>query len=616
MTDSQSNQAKLSALLGDLLDGSSTGQQRVELEKLVLSDPSLKRAYAQLLSTHAMLHWMHGSVPMRAIAGLPDENHPATPVAPLEISQEANARESREAGHHSIPPSAPPVSGFGFSAFQMPMIFGFIVLFAIGSFFVYRGTHGEVGGPKSIPGNLVASIDSKSPIQQSSSKGSQPVAKVSAIADCKWRSGQPALDSGSALAVGQALELTSGVAEITYDVGARVIVQSPAAFSIDSSKGIRLDHGKLTAEITNVAAHGFKVITPDATFVDQGTEFGVEVAPGGSSRVHVFRGEVDLALSNKAGSALPTQRLLANAGARLEGDAPNVTFVEETGESYLRSMDQTERDLHVMAYWRFEDHPVGTLLPDTHGNKSITCATVDSSFNGNDLFTYSTLTRPVFSNDVAAAVIPENGRSNQSCLDNTEYPGPAPTRDVYTHSSFSHASPIDLQRVTPTQWTVEASIKMVELGRVQTFVGRDGAEAFVNTPPRLAFQVMADGHLALRYRDVDDRAHKAVAGNFVIAPGRWYHVAGVSDGQQLRLYANALDGRGYQLVAQMDLPADGSTALGTGGAEAEWAVGRGMAHNNWPGEWFKGWIDEVRICDIALQPSEFLFAEKDKKESN
>src|SRR5262249_10777332 len=140
------------------------------------------------------------------------------------------------------------------------------------------------------------------------------------------------------------------------------------------------------------------------------------------------------------------------------------------------------------------------------------------------------------------------------------------------------------------------------------FVGRDGAEAHVNTPPRLTFQITTDGHVALRFIDVDNRSHEVVSDDFTITPGRWYHTAAVSDGRQLRLYANALDGRGYQLVGHADLSDDGSTALGCGGPETEWTIGRGKAHNGLPGEWFKGWIDEVRICDVALDPSAFLFA--------
>lgn len=609
MTGLDHNQERLSVLLADLLDGTIAEHQIAELRVLLRNDEAARAIYFRHMMTHAMLEWRHGAAsnsptPIDGIAKATSvaapANLPSTPLIPTKTTAEGpvNASQPNSSNKSS---TFGFLSGFGASSSFYPISF-VLLLMVIGS---------AVQGVRMLISPSVTKADRSNEIAVQKFPVPQPVStvvKVTAGVDCIWSNSKLNLKTGDSIAVGQSLQLASGVAEITFNVGARVIVQSPAAFSIDSSKSIRLDHGKLTAEITDVAAHGFKVVTPDASFVDQGTEFGVEVAPGGNSRVHVFRGEVDLSLSNKAGLALPTQRLLANSGARLEGDAPHVTFVEETGESYLRSMDQSQRDLHVMAYWRFEDHPVGTLLPDTNENTSVTCATVDSSFNGNDLFTYSYMTRPVFSNDVAATVIPENGRPNHSCLDNSEYPGPAPTRDVYTCSSFSHASPTDLQRATPAQWTVEASIKMVELGRVQTFVGRDSAEVHVNIPPRLAFQVTTDGHLALRFKDTDNRTHEAVADDFTITPGRWYHVVGISDGRQLRLYANALDGRGYQLVANADLPTDGSTALGTGGPEFGWTIGRGKAHNGWPGEWFKGWIDEVRVSDIALDPSEFLFA--------
>ena len=98
--------------------------------------------------------------------------------------------------------------------------------------------------------------------------------------------------------------------------------------------------------------------------------------------------------------------------------------------------------------------------------------------------------------------------------------------------------------------------------------------------------------------------------NSLLEPEHWYHMAAASDGRELRLYVNALDGRGYRLLASDTLPNDGQTALGTGGPEAVWTLGRGKSHNGKPGQWFKGWIDEVRISDIALEPSSFLFAEK------
>src|SRR5262249_1620046 len=157
-----------------------------------------------------------------------------------------------------------------------------------------------------------------------------------------------------------------------------------------------------------------------------------------------------------------------------------------------------------------------------------------------------------------------------TCLDNTEFPGPVSTRDVYTNSAFSHASPIDIQRVTPAQWTIEASVKVMELGRTETFVGRDGGDVHSTNSklPCLAVQITADGRLAIHFKDAEDRVHTATATDATVEADRWYHVAAVSDGKQLLLYVNAIDGRGYRLLAKTDLPQEGSTALNSGGPNA------------------------------------------------
>ena len=99
-----------------------------------------------------------------------------------------------------------------------------------------------------------------------------------------------------------------------------------------------------------------------------------------------------------------------------------------------------------------------------------------------------------------------------------------------------------------------------------------------------------------------------------VAAGRWYHLVATSDGRVLRLYVDGLDGRGYVERAATDLPATGSTALGQGRDDAEWTIGRAGNAGD-PADWlrFWGWIDEVRISDIARQPQEFLFAPRDEK---
>jgi hypothetical protein len=438
----------------------------------------------------------------------------------------------------------------------------------------------------------------------------QFVARLTVADGCRWLDEQGSPQAGGELAVGQTLHLASGVVEIRFDVGARVVLQGPASFAIESPTSARLTMGKLTVEILAKEAHGFTVHTAAATFVDLGTEFGVEVSPDGASRVHVFQGEVNVAL-NSGGSKEPLlQRLPKDFGARFDGDNPQL--MRDTGESFVRSLDRIDRDRHIVAYWRFEEHPVGNVVPHTRRNTAPIRGTLDSSFNGNDLFSFASQNQPHFSSAVPAKVVPQTGQSNTGCLDNSPLREWA-TRDVYTRSAFSHASPVDIQKITPTQWTIEASVKATNWRHgVQTFVGRDGAPALpvVDVPPRLAFQVTAEGRFAIRFRDENGRLHEAVARDFELAQGHWYHVAAVSDGRILSLYANALDGRGYQLIAKNDLPTSGSTALGNGSNDAEWSVGRGKVAGK-PDQWFQGWIDEVRICDDALEPAEFLFA-KDK----
>lgn len=289
-------------------------------------------------------------------------------------------------------------------------------------------------------------------------------------------------------------------------------------------------------------------------------------------------------------------------------------LVEETGECFIRSMDQIGRDQHLVAYWRFEDRPVGILLPDTGGNRRPVRATVDSSYNGNDLYAGMARNRPKFSSDVAAPVVPQTGSLNRSCLDTSQPTTQINRLNLYTHSEFSHAAPLDIQRITPSQWTIEVSVKVAKLaGKAQGFLGRDADFTYEDNrrPAILTFQINDRERFAISFYDASGRLHEAVAEDLPGQVGRWYHLAATSDGRVLRLYVDALDGCGYVLRAAKELPHSGSTALGKGQDKAEWTLGRAGNAGN-PADWlrFWGWIDEVRISDIARQPTEFLFAPK------
>ena len=127
------------------------------------------------------------------------------------------------------------------------------------------------------------------------------------------KSRNPEIPSSPFLALGDTLSLSSGLMEITYNTGAKVILQGPVTYKVDSNGGF-LSIGKLTGKLEKVANKSeipksqnpqipnpslptthyplFTIKTPTAIVTDLGTEFGVEVDEQGLTTSHVFRGLV------------------------------------------------------------------------------------------------------------------------------------------------------------------------------------------------------------------------------------------------------------------------------------------------------------------------------------
>jgi hypothetical protein len=360
--------------------------------------------------------------------------------------------------------------------------------------------------------------------------------------------------------------------------------------------------------------------------IDLGTEFGLEVSPNGIEQVHVFRGAVDVAASPAGGLTKAPHRLTEKQGIEVDMNTQGVKLVANNGERFARSLDEAQKNRHVVAYWRFEDHPVGVLVPESKEGRAPVRGSLDSSLNGNDLYAWNSRTQPRFSSDVPSATVPRTGDTNTASLDNSVSPDGLATRDLFTMSAWSRPSFTNLQTITPRCWTIEASVKPAKLkGEFQTFVVRDGINVCSadRRLPALAFQITPQKQFKILFCDVDGRAHEATAAAVTIKENHWYHVAAASDGENLKLYVDSLDGKGYLLWAVTGLPAQGSTALAQGvyptndplacppgvGYPRIWSVGRGFYQGHVT-EWFQGWIDEVRICDVALGPAEFLFAPK------
>ncbi|CAN0371588.1 unnamed protein product, partial [Ectocarpus sp. 4 AP-2014] len=109
--------------------------------------------------------------------------------------------------------------------------------------------------------------------------------------ECKWAIGSTPYAYGEHLPSGSVLKLAEGLAQLTYECGAKVVLRGPSEFHVMSSTNAMLPVGQITAVVPRRAA-GFAVTTPCAEVVDLGTEFAINVDPSGASEVHVFKGEV------------------------------------------------------------------------------------------------------------------------------------------------------------------------------------------------------------------------------------------------------------------------------------------------------------------------------------
>jgi hypothetical protein len=256
------------------------------------------------------------------------------------------------------------------------------------------------------------------------------------------------------------------------------------------------------------------------------------------------------------------------------------------------------------------DNPAGTVaagnaLPDSDGQSVWRTAVCDHSGNGNDLTTWEHGWAGFnWSSDVPAGSVPLTGAANALSMVNAgDWPA------AMTWSEQSLPSGVDLETITPAAFTIEASFKAESLTGYHTIVGRDdryvaGANGDLAA---LYFQVTPGREVAIKFTDADGYFHEAISAANVVTTGEWYNMVGVSDGSTLSLYLN------NELVAQVDLTASGSTntsmALGSSsGGDWEsgtWTVARGMYAGGHGDRWY-GYVDEVRISNVALNTSQFL----------
>jgi hypothetical protein len=161
--------------------------------------------------------------------------------------------------------------------------------------------------------------------------------------ECQWHFDQGGLgkDPSAEVHGGDNIRITKGRMKLTFDNGTVVTLHAPALFQVISDMRARVMFGKVTARVAK-GAEGFSVLTPRATVIDLGTEFGIEVNDVGATDLVVFEGEVDFAYVTEEDGAR-RQRLRTGEGMHLDAQGTASRIVSITDQRYSDSPSEPAR---------------------------------------------------------------------------------------------------------------------------------------------------------------------------------------------------------------------------------------------------------------------------------
>lgn len=204
----------------------------------------------------------------------------------------------------------------------------------------------------------------------------QGFAVIERLFDASWEEGAFRREEGEMLG-SEVFRLASGVAEIQFFSGAKMIVEGPAEISLKSAWEATCHDGAVRMKVPP-AARGFKLQAPATEIIDLGTEFGLVVRDG-EGHVEVIDGEIAVRHRDEG-----EKLLLKNDALTLKSDAaaakiesgtvafPDLSHYGARTENRNRSAfqrweshrDSLAADDRLIAYYTFDEDESTPLVPN------------------------------------------------------------------------------------------------------------------------------------------------------------------------------------------------------------------------------------------------------------
>jgi hypothetical protein len=414
------------------------------------------------------------------------------------------------------------------------------------------------------------------------------VATLIKAEDVRWEPGGGATPNEGGVVTAGRLRLKSGRLTLAFFSGATLTVEGPADLELRAADRVFCHHGKLRARVPR-GAEGFTVLAAGYEVVDLGTEFALNLEPGGKSRVMVFEGSAAVSVLDKDGRSVrgeflerrrsievdPNAGRIREVPPRPEAFVPLAEFVPPPLELVPGYVDCKMRVAKPWGYWRFESMTDGLVPNEVPGRpalKALGGVTLEKSPGGNHTARF----RP---GDPAQGFL----------MDGTWAP---PREDGYAIEVWVQA---DLPSPNASGQTALVGL-----------IDQDDAE----TENHLAYlELTARGRrsphepCAVRFLDRWPAAVHGGADVFsrrTVVPSQWHHIVAQKVGATLELYVNGECVGTSPAKVNAQGPEDAVTT------PCRLLVGRLKQFQGHPSEVraFEGRLDELAVYDRPLTPDE------------
>ncbi len=327
-------------VLGDLCNGTITSHDQVWLEGLLTTDIDVQTLYVDYMSMHASLH-VEGAPLELQVGGFAGENRDET--IPL---QSTHTNRSILGDVLRVLPTSRK------NTFLLAATLAGVALFA--GLLTY-----QTFSPQWQKLSRLAARDA-------GDSQLQVVARITATQNCLWKHVSQPIGFGTALVVGQKLELQEGLAEITFENGATMLLESPATFVIEASHEMALHVGRLAAVIP-AESRGFRIRTQALDLYEVGIEFGLLAKQSGAAEVHVFNGLVKANVLDSSGRTLRQLTLNSREAASVNSVSTTVLEFPADEAAFSRSMMPTSGPKDGLLAYEGYEYPEGPLSAQNGG---------------------------------------------------------------------------------------------------------------------------------------------------------------------------------------------------------------------------------------------------------